>query len=341
MSTPPHSTPVAAAGRSATGYISRQAPVNLMRNFTLENVIRAIENGRDINEVDPRDGMTILMEAVARNKEDIVEYLIDTGADLDIFDHEGMTALLYYQKAMYKEGNPEKSVQMLLEGGALLLPDNDGQMPLYIISRDYDYRLEELQSSLNSYSNNNNYSGNRSFISGPGRIISNGERKYQEREDEKKALVTAWRASVSLAALPSDAIEYKENPRTLLRYRNIRDLIKLYSDRNVIEINLYTMSSSKPAGNMQIDVRMPVYILKKIITFFFNFNFKFELLVPTFGNRKMDDERAVSDYGIRNGGRLLIAPKMTSGFTLTDGGTRKQKRKQKRNRRNKTRVSKR
>ncbi len=60
------STPPPAAGRSAAGWRLPEAPVNLMRSFTLETVQRAIENGRDINEQDDYQGSTLLMEAVAR-----------------------------------------------------------------------------------------------------------------------------------------------------------------------------------------------------------------------------------------------------------------------------------
>ena len=38
------STPPPAAGRSAAGWRLPEAPVNLMRNFSLETVQRAIEN---------------------------------------------------------------------------------------------------------------------------------------------------------------------------------------------------------------------------------------------------------------------------------------------------------
>ena len=331
------STPPPAAGRSAAGWTLPKVPVNLMRNFTLENVTRAIEEGRDINEVDPEDGMTLLMEAVSRGKEDIVEYLVNQGADLNIFDHGGHTALLYYENAIAKEGNPEKIVQMLLRAGALLLPNNDGKMPLSVAIDDYEKRAEEFQAYLyNSNSDNSDYHGSYRHASGPGRIISNVERNYQAKINAEKATTGAWRAAAGLSLLPSDAIEWQEHPRILLRYRNIRDLIQRHTDRNVISINLSSILSAQPVGEMQVDINTPVYILKPIIVFFFKFDFKFDLLVPSFGNRIMDDERAVSDYGIHNGGRLIISPRIRSGF-LRMGGTRRSKRQ----RRNKTRVSKR
>jgi len=331
------STPPPAAGRSAAGWTLPKVPVNLMRNFTLENVTRAIEEGRDINEVDPEDGMTLLMEAVSRGKEDIVEYLVNQGADLNIFDHGGHTALLYYENAIFKEGNPEKIVQMLLRAGALLLPNNDGIMPLSVAIDDYEKRAEEFQRYLyNSNSDNSDYHPSYRHASGPGRIISNVERNYQAKINAEKAALGAWRAAAGLSPLPSDAIEWKEHPRILLRYRNIRDLIQRHTDRNVISIKLSSILSAQPVGEMQVDINTPVYILKPIIVFFFRFDFKFDLLVPSFGNRIMDDERAVSDYGIRNGGRLIISPRIRSGF-LGMGGTRRSKRQ----RRNKTRVSKR
>ena len=133
-----NSTPPRAAGRSAAGWRLPEAPVNLMRSFTLETVQRAIENGRDINEQDADQGSTLLMEAVARGKEDVVGYLLDNGADVNIQDHDGVTALGYYKDAIHKDGNLEKIVQMILEVGAWFLPDNEGQMINVISENLYD-----------------------------------------------------------------------------------------------------------------------------------------------------------------------------------------------------------
>jgi len=45
----------------------------------------------------------------------------------------------------------------------------------------------------------------------------------------------------------------------------------------------------------------------------------------------LDDDRVLSDYGVRNGSRLIISLRIQSGY---GGGTRRSKRKGKKTRRN-------
>ena len=71
---------------------------------------------------------------------------------------------------------------------------------------------------------------------------------------------------------------------------------------------------------------MPVYELKKIIQYFFQYEVKFDLVYPAFhlaGKKTLDDDRALSDYGIRNGSRLIVSLRVQSGYR---GGTRRSKR---------------
>jgi hypothetical protein len=72
---------------------------------------------------------------------------------------------------------------------------------------------------------------------------------------------------------------------------------------------------------------MSVYELKKIIQYFFNYDVKFDLVYPAFhiaGKKTLDDDRVLSDYGVRNGSRLIISLRIQSGYS---GGTRRSKRK--------------
>ena len=337
------STPPPAAGRSAAGWRLPEAPVNLMRNFTLETVQRAIENGRDINEQDDYQGSTLLMEAVARGKEDVVEFLLDNGADVNIQDHDGVTALGYYKDAIYKEGNLEKIVQMLLEVGALFLPDNNGKM-INVMSEDlYDELSSQMaynaSNSPYSFSSNENQYGNstptlariRREMTEENRAIQRAEQqaiknRFAARNKAENNANTAWRASVGLAA--SEREVAREYPPVKRRAKNIRDLIRLYISQFVREIKLGSMSAAPNKDKtIFVDVRMSVYELKKIIQYFFNYDVKFDLVYPAFhiaGKKTLDDDRVLSDYGVRNGSRLIISLRIQSGYS---GGTRRSKRK--------------
>lgn len=344
------STPPPAAGRSAAGWRLPEAPVNLMRNFSLETVRRAIENGRDINEQDTDQGSTLLMEAVARGKEDVVGYLLDNGADVNIQDHDGVTALGYYKDAIYKDGNVEKIVQMLLEVGAWFLPDNAGQMINVMSENLYDELSSQMaynaSNSPYSYRSNENQYGNSTPTLGRIRREMTEENRARERA-EQQAIAnrytakvkaennanTAWRASVGLP--PSEREATRENPPTTRRAKNIRDLIRLYISQFVREIKLGSIAASPNRDKtIFVDIRMPVYELKKIIQYFFQYEVKFDLVYPAFhlaGKKTLDDDRALSDYGIRNGSRLIISLRVQSGYR---GGTRRSKRKGRKTRRN-------
>ena len=337
------STPPPAAGRSAAGWRLPEAPVNLMRNFSLETVQRAIENGRDINEQDTDQGSTLLMEAVARGKEDVVGYLLDSGADVNIQDHDGVTALGYYKDAIYKEGNLEKIVQMLLEVGALFLPDNNGKM-INVMSEDlYDELSSQMaynaSNSPYSYRSNENQYGNSTPTLGRIRREMTEENRAMQRAEQQEMANrflarqraennanTAWRASVGLP--PSEREGTRQYPfNETRRAKNIRDLIRLYISQFVREIKLGSIAASANKDKtIFVDIRMPVYELKKIIQYFFQYEVKFDLVYPAFhlaGKKTLDDDRALSDYGIRNGSRLIVSLRVQSGYR---GGTRRSKR---------------
>jgi hypothetical protein len=336
------STPPPAAGRSAAGWRLPEAPVNLMRNFTLENVRRAIENGRDINEQDDYQGSTLLMEAVARGKEDVVEFLLDNGANVNIQDHDGVTALGYYKDAIYKEGNLEKIVQMLLEVGAWFLPDNEGKMINVMSENLYDELKSEAayrnaSNSPYSFSSYENQYGNstptlgriRQEMREENRAIQRAEQqaianRYAAKIKDENNANMAWRTSVGLAAAERETT--RENPPTTRRAKNIRDLIRLYISQFVREIKLGSMSAAQNKDKtIFVDIRLPIFELKKIIQYFFQYDVKFDLVYPAFhlaGKKTLDDDRVLSDYGVRNGSRLIIALRIQSGYR---GGTRRSK----------------
>lgn len=62
-----------------------------------------VENGAIINQQDQKNGFTALIKAVFRDRNDIAQYLLDSGADPRIMSYERMTALDYAYKNKNKE----------------------------------------------------------------------------------------------------------------------------------------------------------------------------------------------------------------------------------------------
>jgi hypothetical protein len=157
--------------------------------------------------------------------------------------------------------------------------------------------------------------------------------RYAARNKAENNANTAWRASVGLAA--SEREVAREYPPVKRRAKNIRDLIRLYISQFVREIKLGSIAASANRDKtIFVDVRMSVYELKKIIQYFFQYDVKFDLVYPAFhiaGKKTLDDDRVLSDYGVRNGSRLIISLRIQSGYS---GGTRRSKRKGRKTRRN-------
>lgn len=59
--------------------------------YTMNQVRTALNAGADINIVDVRSGQTPLMAAILRGKADIVQFLLDRGADVTIAEKDGYT----------------------------------------------------------------------------------------------------------------------------------------------------------------------------------------------------------------------------------------------------------
>jgi hypothetical protein len=197
-----------------------------------------------------------------------------------------------------------------------------------------------------SFSSNENQYGNstptlgriRREMTEENRAIQRAEQqalknRFAARNKAENNANTAWRASVGLAA--SEREVAREYPPVKRRAKNIRDLIRLYISQFVREIKLGSMSAAPNKDKkIFVDVRMSVYELKKIIQYFFQYDVKFDLVYPAFhiaGKKTLDDDRVLSDYGVRNGSRLIISLRIQSGYS---GGTRRSKRKGRKTRRN-------
>jgi Ankyrin repeats (3 copies)/MYND finger/Ankyrin repeat len=97
----------------------------------LAEIQMLLEGGADINEADPREGMTALHVAADNGYLNIVQYLLQNGADKDLASTNGPTALYYAS-----ERGHLPVVQYLLELGAdKNKADKHGMSPLYVAAR--------------------------------------------------------------------------------------------------------------------------------------------------------------------------------------------------------------
>lgn len=98
-----------------------------------------IKAGANVNIEDSRNGLTPLHFAVQNSKVDIVNYLIENGANINAKTSNGQTPLhLSVAGGFYKSQNLDKTdvVKLLLEKGATINEqDNNGDTALHLCSQ--------------------------------------------------------------------------------------------------------------------------------------------------------------------------------------------------------------
>ncbi|MBR5646048.1 MAG: ankyrin repeat domain-containing protein [Treponema sp.] len=115
-----------------------------VRNDNIRYVKKFVEKGANINAVSEDRGYTAVMDAVWRKNEEITEYLIKKGADLNTINKEGQTNLVL---AVGSES--EKICKLLAENGAD--PDIKDQMGMSAFGYASLFHKEKLISILKPY----------------------------------------------------------------------------------------------------------------------------------------------------------------------------------------------
>ena len=138
--------------------ISNGAPVKIIMLLLLN----IIDNKMNIINVQNKDGNTALMLAVNIGWNDIMEMLLDNGADINITDKDGNTALML---ATYKGDWYIKLVKMLLDHGAdINVQNKDGNTVLMLATRYKAYKIAEILINSSADINIKNTSGNTALM---------------------------------------------------------------------------------------------------------------------------------------------------------------------------------
>lgn len=104
-----------------------------------EQVRELLDAGADV-DIKDNDGWTALMWSAYQGHSDTARLLLDAGADVDIQDNNGWTALIYAAALGYAD-----TVKLLLDAGADIdIQNNSGWTALDILKRKYPDRYQKL-----------------------------------------------------------------------------------------------------------------------------------------------------------------------------------------------------
>ena len=103
--------------------------LNAAEEGDLEKVKLLLKEGRSINERDPRFkfGWTPLIAAIYQRNTNVVYYLIESGADVNIHDNSGQTAIMW---AMASDENLDIVKYLIAHGADLNAKDKMGATAL-------------------------------------------------------------------------------------------------------------------------------------------------------------------------------------------------------------------
>jgi ankyrin repeat protein len=116
-----------------------------------------IEHGADVDQVDPTTNATPLILAASTNQSDMVELLLESGADINFQSSDGTTAL--HAAAFNPFGgrsSPEAARVLIEHGAALNITDAQGRTPLDIALPDVAEILREAGAKAGSQQSTQN-----------------------------------------------------------------------------------------------------------------------------------------------------------------------------------------
>lgn len=245
----------------------------------------ALRKGVDIDGFYFEEDGTFLYKAIKYSELEIVRFLLDNGANPNIL-FVGENALSF-QNSEKKEDI--EILKLLLEHNVYLYPiNNKNQTPIdFFESKEFE--LEEILNDI------------------------------EHDLDIAKESNNSYNEVNRLSSLVLHHTEILETTRKVIT------LLRPYSEENLVKLHI-EVSGRNSVFTLQIDKRATIKDLSIMLnTYFFETPLQFDLYYPLFHNKKkriMEQDRALSDYGLTDGSKLVLIIKVSSERHY-EGGKRK------------------
>jgi hypothetical protein len=264
--------------------------------------LRKREEGFDIDGYYFSQGGTLLYKAIWESNEPLVDFLLDNGANTNTII-DGNNA---FYPATLELDIPFTIFKKLIDAGTWVLPFFPSKKTvldvMLLIKPQLEdeidglqYELQEEEELYQQYLNNNNYSSNNT---------NNSYGRWRGGGRKQKGGMT----------LNEIYLQKRQQLASILE--------KIAAIQPVVDTNVRAMKidflGSPRSEDLSFDMRAPVKELSIHIYNFFMDNtdpLNFKLVMPSFhlkNKRVLDDERALSDYGIRNGTKIVVIINMSS-----------------------------
>lgn len=272
--------------------------IEMLEERDYKKIKKFLDDGFDINYIFA-DNMTPLFKAVSNGDVELVEFLLENGANPNFIPH-GNNAFFFTGFASKKD---EEVVKLLVKYNTWFLPFWPDTYTIVESLENAEHETEETLDELDEEYNSmyRNYNSPRSYGYRGGGQLAETYLLYSERLKTIRNLITLLRP---------------------LKEKFVKKLQINFSGQNRVE-------------TIEIDERADVKTLKYHIS---NYFLKgqmgvddFNLVMPSFRMKNksvMDNTRALSDYGIRDETRLVVSINISSQrHWNADGGKRRKTRK--------------
>jgi hypothetical protein len=290
---------------------------DLLKEGDMAEFLRKREEGFDIDGYYFSQGGTLLYKAIWESNEPLVDFLLDNGANPNT-NIEGNNA---FYPATIDLDIPFTIFKKLIDAGTWVIPFYPSKKTVLDVMLmikpqledeidGIQYELQEEEEVYQQYLNNNNYSSNNSYGRWRG-----GRRKQK--------------GGITLNEI------YAQKRQQLASINEKIAAIQPVVDTNVRTLKIEFMGSPR-TEELSFDIRAPVKEFSDHIYNFFMDNtepINYKLVMPSFhlkNKRVLDNERALSDYGVRNGTKIVVVINMSS---QRHGGKRRKTRRAKKSNR--------